>query len=57
MRTTPWRRRARRWRLAWITHHRLTESVKREAEGLAEGSHFVTTASINHEGAGFKGGV
>ena len=33
--------------------HRLAESVKREAEG----GYFVTTASINHQGAGFKGGV
>ena len=39
--------------------HRLAESVKRQAKGLAEGrgSYFVTTASTNHQGAGFKGGV
>ena len=37
--------------------HRLAESVKREAEGGYEGGYFVTTASINHQGAGFKAGV
>ena len=36
--------------------HRLAESVKREAEGRS-GGFFVTTASINHQGAGFKAGV